>query len=106
MPISEGLRTALNGIRETLIQNNELYAQEIDEIMPTTNIGEWGAPILNPQNVQLRNDFVNVLIQRIVYTQVITKYFNNPLRILEGDRIPLGSIGQEIYINPAKRTYI
>lgn len=104
MSISEGLRTALNGIRETLIQNNQLYAQEIDEIMPTTNIGEWGAPILN--SPQLRNDFVNVLVQRIVYTQVITKYFNNPLRVLEGDRIPLGSIGQEIYINPAKRSYI
>lgn len=103
MPIKEGFRTALNSVRETLIQNNQLYEQYIDEILPTTNIGEWGAPILNMP--QLRNDFVNVLVQRLVYTQIVTKYFQNPLRVLEGDRIPLGSIGQEIYINPAKRTY-
>ena len=48
------------------------------------------------------NEFMNVLVQRIVYTQVDIKLFNNPLRVLEGDRIPLGSVGQEIHINPAR----
>ena len=34
------------------------------------------------------------------------KSFRNPLVVLEGDRIPLGYAGQEIYVNPAKgRTY-
>lgn len=100
MAISEGLRTSLNQIRETSIQNNTLYHRQIDEILPTTDIGTFAGPLLS--NPQLMNEFFNVLVQRIVYTQIDIKFFNNPLKILEGDRIPLGSIGQEIYVNPAK----
>lgn len=100
MAIKEGLRTALNNIRETSIQNNTLYARYVPEILDTTDIGSFASPILS--NPQVMNEFMNVLVQRIVYTQVNTKLFNNPLRVLEGDNLPLGSIGQEIYINPAK----
>jgi len=100
MPISEGLRTSLNQIRETSIQNGTLYHKQIDEILPTTDIGTFAGPLLS--NPTLINEFFDTLVQRIVYTQIDIKFFNNPLRILEGDRIPLGSIGQEIYINPAK----
>lgn len=100
MPISESLRTSLNQIRETSILNDTLYAKQVDEILPTTDIGSWAAPIL--ANPNLMNEFMDVLVQRIVYTQIDTKFFNNPLEILEGDRIPLGSIGQEIYVNPAQ----
>ena len=101
MPISEGLRTSLNEIRETLIQNNNLYAQQIDEISPNSDISVLSAPLLD--NPELMNSFFNVLIKRIVYTQLVNyKLFNNPLRVLEGDSMPLGSIGQEIFINPAK----
>lgn len=98
--IKEGLRIALNEIRTTSIQNNTLYHTYVPEILPTTSIGEFATPIL--EMPELRNEFVNQLVQRIVYTQIYTKYFNNPLRVLEGDRIPLGAIGQEIYVNPAK----
>lgn len=100
MAISEGLKIGLNQIRETSIQNNTLYHNYIDEITDTTDIGSFASPILDVPN--LANEFLSMLVQRIVYTQVNTKLFNNPLRVLEGDRIPLGSIGQEIYINPAK----
>ena len=100
MPIPEGLRTSLNSIRETSIQNNTLYHRYVPEILPTSDIGSFASPILDNPNVM--NEFMNVLVQRIVYTQVDIKLFNNPLRVLEGDRIPLGSIGQEIFINPAR----
>lgn len=100
MAIKEGLRTALNSIRETSIENGTLYSRYVDEILPTTDIGTFASPILT--NPQVMNEFMNVLVQRIVYTQVETKLFRNPLRVLEGDRLPLGSIGQEIFINPAK----
>ena len=100
MPIKAGLKLALNNIRETSIQNNTLYAKYVPEIMDTTDIGSFASPILN--NPQVMNEFMNVLVQRIVYTQVNSKLFRNPLRVLEGDNIPLGSIGQEIHINPAK----
>lgn len=100
MAIPEGLRTSLNAIRETSIESNTLYHRYVPEILPETDIGSWASPILSNPNVM--NEFINVLVQRIVYTQVDIKLFNNPLRVLEGDRIPLGAIGQEIYVNPAK----
>lgn len=101
MAISEGLRTSLNAIRETSIENNTLYHRQVDEILPTTDIGSFAAPLLS--NPNLMNEFMNVLVQRIVYTQIVDyKLFNSPLKVLEGDRMPLGSVGQEIFINPAK----
>ena len=101
MPISEGLRTSLNEIRQTMINNNQLYASQIDEISPNTDIGSLSVPLFD--NPELMNSFLNVLVKRIIYTQLVNfKLFNNPLAFLEGDKMPLGAIGQEIFINPAK----
>ena len=100
MAIAEGLKISLNAIRETSIENGTLYAKYVPEIFDDTDIGSFASPILDNPNVM--NEFMNVLVQRIVYTQVNMKLFNNPLRVLEGDRIPLGSIGQEINVNPAQ----
>ena len=101
MPISEGLRTSLNEIRNTLIENNTLYAKQLNEISPNSDISTLSAPLFDNDN--LMNDFLKVLVKRIIYTQLVNyKLFNNPLRILEGEQMPLGSIGQEIFINPAK----
>lgn len=105
MPISEGLRTSLNAIRETSIENGTLYAKQIDEILPTTDISSLSTKLFD--NPDLMNEFLNVLVKRIIYTQVVNyKLFNNPLSFLEGDKMPLGAIGQEIFINPAKRKKI
>lgn len=100
MAIPEGLRVSLNQIRETSIQDNTLYARYVPEILPDTDIGTFSASIVADQTVA--NEFMSRLIKRIVYTQVMTKTFRNKLKVLEGDRIPLGYMGQEIYINPAK----
>ena len=100
MAIPEGLRVSLNQIRETSIQDNTLYARYVPEILPDTDIGTFSASIVADQTVA--NEFMSRLIRRIVYTQVMTKTFRNKLKVLEGDRIPLGYMGQEIYINPAK----
>lgn len=100
MAIAEGLKTALNEIRETAIESDRLYAKYIDQIRPDTDINVWARPILDNQAIM--NDFFNMLVQRIIYTQIEVKLFNNPLEVLEGDQIPLGSIGQEIYTNPIK----
>lgn len=100
MAIKQGLKTALNNIRETSIQNNTLYHKYVPEITDTTDIGSFASPILS--NPSVMNEFISVLVQRIVYTKVEKKMYNNPLKVLEGDTIPLGSIGQEIFINPAK----
>lgn len=101
MPISEGLRTSLNEIRNTSIENGTLYHKQVDEILPTTDISALSSVLFDNDN--LMNEFLNVLVKRIIYTQVVNyKLFNNPLKFLEGDKMPLGAIGQEIFINPAE----
>lgn len=101
MPITEGLRTSLNQIRETSIQNGTVYNRQIDEITPNTDISIFASQLFSDDN--LMNEFFDVLVKRIVYTQIVDyKLFNNQLQFLWGDQMPLGSIGQEIFINPAK----
>lgn len=97
MPISEGLKTSLNAIREI---SSTIYHQYVPIIDDDTDIGTFGAPILSTPVVM--NEFISTLVNRIVYTQFERKYFRNQLQVLEGDRIPLGYAGKEIYVNPAK----
>lgn len=96
MAIAEGLKTTLNQIREL---STDLYQREVPAITDDMAISTWGTPILQYKEIQ--NEFISALINRIVYTQFEIKYFRNPLKVLEGDRIPLGNAGQEIYVNPA-----
>ena len=97
---SQGLVTSLNALREMSVESGSVYHQYVPIVDSNTDIGSFGTPILN--NTPVMNEFMSMLVNRIVYTQFMTKYFNNPLQGLEGDRIPLGYAGQEIYINPAK----
>lgn len=94
--IKEGLKNSLNKLREI---SSEIYTQYVPVITDDTNIGEFANPILEVP--QVMNEFIGNLVNRIVYTQFTTKFFNNPLNILEGDKIPLGYAGQEIYVNPS-----
>ena len=97
---SQGLVTSLNALREMSVESGSVYHQYVPIVDSNTDIGSFGTPILN--NTPVMNEFMSMLVNRIVYTQFMTKYFRNPLQVLEGDRIPLGYAGQEIYINPAK----
>ena len=89
-----GLVNSLNRIREL---SSEIYHQYIPLLTEDSDISTFGAPILNYQAVQ--NEFMSALINRIAATQFEVKYFNNPLRVLEGDRIPFGSASQDIAVN-------
>lgn len=97
---SQGLVTSLNAIREASVSEGTIYHQYLPVVDENTDIGSFGTPILS--NTPVMNEFMNRLVNRIVYTSFENRYFNNPLQILEGDRIPLGYSGQEIYVNPAK----
>ena len=98
--MDEGLKTALNALREMSVSGSSIYHQYIPIIDENTSIATLAEPILSVPAVA--NEFMSMLVNRIVYTQFETKLYNNPLRVLEGDRIPLGYAGQEIFTNPAK----
>ena len=92
-----GLKNSLNQIREI---SSTIYHQYVPIIEEDTDISAIATPILTVPEVY--NEFYNALINRIVYTQFNTKTFRNPFTVLEGDNMPLGYAGQEIYVNPAK----
>lgn len=98
---SDGLATALNAMREMSVKNGSIYHQYVPVVTESTTIGEFGAPILDSQNLNVLNDFIG-LLKKVVYTAVYNRTFNNPLASLEGERMPLGQWIEDVYINPAK----
>lgn len=97
---SAGLQTALNKMREMSVDSGSIYHQYVPVVTDSTTIGEFGAPILDSQNLNVLNDFVG-LLKKVVFTAVYTKTFNNPLANLEGERMPLGNFIEDVYVNPA-----
>lgn len=98
---STGLATALNKMREMSVEQGSIYHQYVPVVTDSTTIGEFGAPILDSQNLNVLNDFVG-LLKKVVATAVYNKTFNNPLVTLEGERMPLGQFIEDVYVNPAK----
>lgn len=101
MNLSEGFQTALNEIRETLIQDNKLYQGQLPVVDQLTSSQVYGHSLLSLP-ADLRNKFINALVDRIAYTSFNIRYYKNPFENLKGNEIPLGAIGQNIYVNPAK----
>lgn len=97
---STGLQTALNKMREMSVDSGSIYHQYVPVVTDSTTIGEFGAPILDSQNLNVLNDFVG-LLKKVVFTAVYNKTFNNPLTSLEGERMPLGQFIEDVYVNPA-----
>lgn len=98
---SEGLQTALNEIRETLVQENSVFQTQIPLVEHYTSSQVYGQSLLALPS-DLRNKFIQSLVNRIAYTKFQMDYFENPLRELANDELPLGAIGQDIYVNPAR----
>lgn len=97
MGVKNGLAIALNDLRQNASNQYQEVVPIVDE---NTSIESFTAPLLNYP--KLFNEFCEVLVQRIIYTKFESKVFRNPLKVLEGDKIPLGYLGQEIFVNPAQ----
>ena len=99
--MNEGLQTALNQIRESIVSDNKVYQEQIPVVSELTSSQAYGQALLSLPS-DMRNKFISSLVNRISYTAFEVKYFNNPLRDLQRNELPLGAIGQNIYINPAR----
>ena len=99
--MNEGLQTALNQIRETLVSDNKVYQEQIPVVSELTSSQAYGQALLALPS-DMRNKFISSLVNRIAYTRFEAKYFNNPLQDLQRNEMPLGAIGQHIYVNPAR----
>ena len=49
-------------------------------------------------NPIIKNEFIDVLINKVIQQKVERKVFNNKLKFLEGEKLPLGQI-----VEPSKR---
>lgn len=95
--MNNSLVTSLNAIREI---SSEIYHRYVPIIDENTDIATFANPIMEYPVVY--NEFQEALVNKLVYTQFQMKSFRNPLVILEGDALPLGYGGENIYVNPAK----
>ena len=95
--MNESLVTSLNAIREI---SSEIYHRYVPIIDENTDIATFANPIMEYPIVY--NEFQEALVNKLVFTQFQMKSFRNPLVILEGDALPLGYGGENIYVNPAK----
>ena len=95
--MNESLVTSLNAIREI---SSDIYHRYVPIIDENTDIATFANPIMEYPVVY--NEFQEQLINKLVFTQFQMKSFRNPLVVLEGDALPLGYGGENIYVNPAK----
>ena len=64
-----------------------------------TNIEDIRALMIDGDNVQIANEFMSTLLNKLVKSVVITKMFSNPLKGLKKGTKPLGDTVEEIYNN-------
>lgn len=95
--MNNALKQSLNAIREI---SSTIYHEYVPIIDDSTDISAFAEPILNFPVVY--NEFCDILVNKLVYSQFESMTFENPLRVLDGDRIPLGYAGEHVYVNPAK----
>mgnify|MGYP003290254090 CR=1 FL=1 len=95
--MNNSLKQSLNALREL---SSTIYHEYVPVIDDTTDISAFAQPIFDFPVVY--NEFCDVLVNKLVFSQFQTMTFNNPLRMLEGERVPLGYSGENIYTNPAQ----
>lgn len=88
---------AINLLRE---EGSELFQTEIPEITENTDISVLSNALFS--NPNLANEFVNAIVNKLIEQKIERKIFTNKLKFLEGEKLPLGQVVEDIYINPAK----
>ena len=86
----------VNAIRST---SSEAYQKAIPQFEQGADYTASMQTIV--QYTPFYNEFVSGLVNRIMFTQIERKMFNNPLSIFHRGGSPLGTDVQDIYINPA-----
>ena len=77
---------------------SDLYISRVPEYNKS-NLGQIGDAITEDKNIM--NEFINALVNKIAFSNIVNKTYKNPLSILKGTEIPYGNSIEEIYINPA-----
>ena len=87
--------TILNTIRSNASAE---YQARIPEAT-RTNVEDIRYAMIDDDNIQVANEFMSTLLNKIVKSVVHTKMFENPLKSLKKGKKPLGDTIEEIYTN-------
>lgn len=86
----------MNAIRA---EASDAYQRAVP-LATASNLADVGNPIMSYQAVG--NEFVDALINKIVYTMVYRQMFENPLAFLRTGEMPLGFDIENVHVNPAE----
>ena len=89
------LTEILNTIRDNASTE---YQARIPEAT-RTNLEDIRYAMIADDNIQVANEFMNTLLNKLVKSVVLTKMFTNPLKSLKKGKKPLGDTIEEIYNN-------
>ena len=90
-------RDILNAIRESASQN---YKNYVPVLLDGDDIKKIGNILMD--NVTLKNEFLQTLVNRIGYVITTSKSYKNPLSIFKKGRLDYGETVEEIFVNIAK----
>ena len=82
-------------------QNSSAGFQDVVPTATSENIATLANILFDQSYTPMLNEFVSNLINRIGFTMVQNKVFNNPLAMFKKGSVPLGTDIQEIFTNPA-----
>lgn len=89
------LQEVLNTIRDNA---SDVYRERVPEAT-VDNIESIRIAMINENNIQVANEFISTLLNKLVKSVVHTKLFENPLKSLKQGTKPLGDTIEEIYNN-------
>lgn len=90
-------RDILNAIRESATQN---YKNYVPVLLDGDDIKKIGNVLMD--NVTLKNEFLQTLVNRIGYVITTSKSYKNPLSIFKKGKLDYGETVEEIFVNIAK----
>ena len=86
----------LNTIRDNASAEYQARIPEATQ----TNLADVGAALL--EDVNLANEFTSTLMNKVAFTFVHDKIFNNPLSLLKKGTKPIADTVEEVFVNYAK----
>lgn len=86
-------------ILNTIRANATADYQNRIPVATRTNMEEIRYAMIDGDNINVANEFMNTLLNKVVKTQLISKVFKNPLKSLKKGKKPLGDTVEEIYTN-------
>lgn len=85
----------LNTVRDNA---SATYQERIPEAT-RTNLESIRYAMIDDDNIQVANEFVSTLLNKLIKSVVHTKIFENPLKSLKKGKKPIGDTVEEIYAN-------